>query len=136
MAHGLMSCILRDCLLAVIHSRRGIGITYYILSGNSFEPGAGCSVTSIIDLQMVSVAVHFVSDIGSAGVLDGGSLRHQDIELIVLQRILGRCHNSLIHLHLVASVFREFAMVGIRGISPGLVPHQLEVLLRCIPPEI
>lgn len=30
MAHGLMSRILRDCFLAVIHSRRSIGITDYL----------------------------------------------------------------------------------------------------------
>ena len=73
MAHGFMSSILRDGFLAVIHGRRGIGITDHILSGNCFEPSAGSGLTTIIDLQMVSVAVHFVSDIGSAGVLDGGS---------------------------------------------------------------
>ena len=73
MAHGLMSRILRDCFLAVIHSRRAIGITDYLFSRNRFEPSAGSGVTSIIDLQMVSVAVHFVSDIGSAGILYGGS---------------------------------------------------------------
>lgn len=72
-AHCLMSSILRYGFLAVIHSRRSIGITDDLLSGNRLEPGAGSGVTSIIDLQMVSVAVHFVSDIGSAGVLDGGS---------------------------------------------------------------
>lgn len=73
MAHGLMSRILRDCFLAVIHSRRSIEITDGLLFGNRFEPGAGSGVTSIIDLQMVSVAVHFVSYIGSAGILYGGS---------------------------------------------------------------
>ena len=71
--YGCVCCCLGYFLLVIVHAFWGVGGSYDILAGQSFEPGTSGGISAYFQVQMIAIPIHVVAYKGGAGILDGSA---------------------------------------------------------------
>ena len=125
-----MSCSLSCNFKTFTHIRSHKRTSYRVDAQYSFQPSAGSSIPTIINIQMLSITVHPITDKCGTGILNSRSHRYKNIKTIISDT-LSRCINyGMIHGKLILVVISKTRKSTVGCISPCLMPYQLHIF-RC-----
>ena len=120
--HSLVSSHLTSVSRQIIHAVGMIVETDRRDASNGLEPDAGRRVAPHFQVQMVTIAVHVVAQISSAGILNGCAARNDKAELgMHLHGILHSSTDAVVHHLLPVTIVGKASVRTIVRISPRLM---------------
>ena len=124
MFDGFVSGALGFSLLFGCHGGIAVGVPYHALAGENFEPGAGGRISSVGQVEVVSIPAEDVAQVVSC-VLHCCAAWHEYQFGVVVQDVLHAGEDGLVHGRLVAVVAWKMRVVGVGGIRPCHHPAEV-----------